>query len=86
MSFLYISHTLRDLMKYRVFLFLFLFCFFTLLHCLIKQTNLAVFEILRQPCCCFLGVLNLVSLLFLAVVIRRLLYVPDHEVSSLNSS
>ena len=46
---------------------------------------LAVFEILGQPCAVF-GVLSLVSSLFSAIMIRRLLYVEDYEVSSLNSS
>ena len=46
---------------------------------------LAVFEILGQPCRCFWS-FSLVSSLFSAIMIRRLLYVQDYEVSSLNSS
>ena len=45
----------------------------------------AVFEILGNLAAIF-GVSSLVSLPFLAIVIRRLLCVPDYEVSSLNSS
>ena len=46
---------------------------------------LAVFEIL--PClAAVFGVLSLVSSLFSAIMIRRLLYVQDYEVSSLSSS
>ena len=45
----------------------------------------AVFEILGNLAAVF-GVSSLVSLPFLAIVIRRLLCVPDYEVSSLNSS
>ena len=50
-----------------------------------KLYFLAVFEILGQPCCCFW---SFESSFFtvLAIMIRRLLYVPDYEVSSLNSS
>ena len=46
---------------------------------------LAVFEILGQPCCCFLS-FESSFFIVLAIMIRRLLYVPDYEVSSLNSS
>jgi len=45
-----------------------------------------VFKILGQPSlAAVFGVLSLVSLPFLAIVIRRLLCVPDYKVSSLNS-
>ena len=40
---------------------------------------LAVCKILGQPCRCF-GVFSLASSPFLAIVIRRLLYVPDYAV------
>ena len=46
---------------------------------------LAVFEILGQPCCCFWS-FESSFFIVLAIMIRRLLYVPDYEVSSLNSS
>ena len=46
---------------------------------------LAVFEILSQPCCCFWS-FESSFFIVLAIVIRRLLYGPDYEVSSLNSS
>jgi len=46
---------------------------------------LAVFKILGQPYRCF-GVLSLASSPSLAIVIRRLLYVPDYVAGSLNNS
>ena len=46
---------------------------------------LAVFEIIGQPCCCFWSSESSFFIV-LAIMIRRLLYVPDYEVGSLNSS
>ena len=46
---------------------------------------LAVFEILDQPCCCFRSFEPSFFTVF-SHMIRRLLYVVDYEVSSLNSS
>ena len=47
---------------------------------------LAVFEILDQPCRCFFFSFESSFFTVLAIVIRRLLYVPDYVVGSLNSS
>ena len=46
---------------------------------------LAAFEILGQPCCCFWS-FESSFFIVLANMVRRLLYVPDYEVSSLNRS
>ena len=59
------------------------------LHCRNSRVSsllyfIAAFEILGQPCCYFWS-FESSFFIVLAIIIRRLLYGPDYEVSSLNS-